>query len=95
MKSHDCHVFMQRLIPLAFHDMLPKPVWGALAELSLFFREICATKIRTSTMENAELSIIETVCKLKRTFPPAFFDVMEHLIVHLPYEAKVGGPVQY
>jgi len=22
MKSHDCHVFMQRLIPLAFRDML-------------------------------------------------------------------------
>ncbi|RDX99680.1 hypothetical protein CR513_17246, partial [Mucuna pruriens] len=26
MKSHKCHVFMQRLIPLAFRDMLPKPI---------------------------------------------------------------------
>ncbi|CAN0918288.1 hypothetical protein LINGRAHAP2_LOCUS30783 [Linum grandiflorum] len=28
-------------------------------------------------------------------FPPAFFDVMVHLAVHLPQEAKIGGPVQY
>jgi hypothetical protein len=26
MKSHDCHVFMQTLIPLAFHDLLPKGI---------------------------------------------------------------------
>ena len=25
-KSHDCHVFMQRLIPLAFRDMLSRPI---------------------------------------------------------------------
>ncbi|XP_020229215.1 uncharacterized protein LOC109810217 [Cajanus cajan] len=95
MKSHDCHVFMQRLIPLAFRDMLPKPIWGVLTELSLFFKEICAHEIRTSVMDNVKVSIIETICKLEKIFPPAFFDSMEHLIVHLPYEAKVGGPVQY
>jgi len=95
MKSHDCHVFMERLIPLAFRDMLPKPIWRALTELSLFFKEICANELRVSDMENAELAIIEIVCKLEKIFPPSFFDVMEHLLVHLPYEAKVGGPVQY
>jgi hypothetical protein len=28
MKSHDCHVFMQTLIPLAFRDLLPKRDMG-------------------------------------------------------------------
>jgi len=37
MKSHDCHVFMQTLIPLAFHDLLPKGIWDALTEISHFF----------------------------------------------------------
>ena len=23
MKSHDCHVFMQRLLPIAFRELLP------------------------------------------------------------------------
>lgn len=66
-----------------------------MTELSLFFEEICATELRAATMETAELAIIEIICKLEKIFPPAFFDVMEHLVVHLPYEAKVGGPVQY
>nr|GMD39268.1 uncharacterized protein LOC109190933 [Ipomoea batatas] len=43
-------------------------------------------------MEN---SIVLTLCKLERFFPPALFDCMEHLPVHLPYETRLGGPVQY
>ncbi|KAL3538399.1 hypothetical protein ACH5RR_001765 [Cinchona calisaya] len=39
--------------------------------------------------ENAPLIL----CKLERIFPPAFFDIMIHLIIHLPKEAKLGGPV--
>ncbi|XP_039130823.1 uncharacterized protein LOC120267164 isoform X1 [Dioscorea cayenensis subsp. rotundata] len=35
------------------------------------------------------------LCKLERIFPSAFFDSMEHLPIHLPYEAKIPGPVQY
>lgn len=35
------------------------------------------------------------LCNLEKIFPPAFFDVMEHLPVHLPDEAALGGPVQY
>jgi hypothetical protein len=27
MKNHDCHMFMQTLIPLAYCDLLPKKTW--------------------------------------------------------------------
>ncbi|KAL0446038.1 UNVERIFIED_CONTAM: hypothetical protein Slati_1731700 [Sesamum latifolium] len=32
MRSHDCHVFIQKLIPIAFREMLPEHVWSALTE---------------------------------------------------------------
>ena len=32
LKSHDCHVFMQRLLPIAF-SALPQNVWKPLTEL--------------------------------------------------------------
>ncbi|KAL0288560.1 UNVERIFIED_CONTAM: hypothetical protein Scaly_2726700 [Sesamum calycinum] len=32
MKSHDCHVFMQKAILVAFCEMLPQYVWSALTE---------------------------------------------------------------
>ncbi|XP_057986691.1 uncharacterized protein LOC131171237 [Hevea brasiliensis] len=95
MKSHDCHVFMQRLLPIAFRELLPKNVWQALTELSNFFRELTSTTLREEAMLqlNEEIPII--LCKLERIFPPSFFDSMEHLPVHLAYEAWIAGPVQY
>ena len=34
------------------------------------------------------------LCRLEKIFPPSFFNPMQHLILHLPYEARMGGPVQ-
>jgi hypothetical protein len=95
MKSHDCHLFMQTLIPLLYHDLLSKEISDALTEISHFFRDICFIKLQTEHIERLETNIIETICKLEMIFPPSFFDLMEHLPIHLPYEAKVGGLVQY
>ena len=43
-------------------------------------------------MENAEDQVIQILCKLELIFPPAFFDIMIHLILHLPKETILGGP---
>ncbi|XP_073133531.1 uncharacterized protein [Henckelia pumila] len=95
MKSHDCHIFMQRLIPIAFRELLPNNVWQALIELSLLFKDVAARKIKGSDMVRLENDIPVIRCKLEKIFPPSFFDSMEHLPVHLPYEARTAGPVQY
>ena len=57
MKSHDCHVFMQRLIPIAFREMLPSVVWQALTELSLFFKKLTSTVLKTEAMLRLESEI--------------------------------------
>ncbi|XP_021723286.1 uncharacterized protein LOC110690720 [Chenopodium quinoa] len=95
MKSHDCHVFMERLLPVALKELLPEHVWKPITEISQFFRDLCSSTIKVSDMERLEHNIAEILCKLEVIFPPAFFDSMEHLPLHLPYEAKMGGPVQY
>ena len=46
-------------------------------------------------MEKLEGEILVIICKLEGIFPPSFFDIMEHLPVHLAHEAKLAGPVQY
>ena len=95
MKSHDCHIFMQRLIPIAFRELLPANVWQALTELSIFFKDLTAIVITKDDMKRLEEDIPIVLCKLERIFPPSFFDSMEHLPIHLAYEARVAGPVQY
>jgi hypothetical protein len=38
LKSHDYHIFMERLLPVAFCGFLPENIWRCLAELSFFYR---------------------------------------------------------
>ncbi|XP_057990748.1 uncharacterized protein LOC110633890 [Hevea brasiliensis] len=82
----------QRLLPIAFCELLPNTVWQALTELSFFFKHLTSTNIKVQDMEPLELEIPIIICKLERIFPPAFFDSMEHPPIHLPYEAKIVGP---
>jgi hypothetical protein len=95
LKSHDYHIMMERLLPIMFRGYLKISIWKALAELSYFYRQLCAKEINKDVMEKLETEIPVLVCKLEKIFPPGFFNPMQHLLVHIPYEAKVGGPVQY
>jgi hypothetical protein len=52
-------------------------------------------KIKKDTMEKLEKGIPVLICKLEKIFPPGWFNLMQHLLVHIPYEVKVGSPVQY
>jgi hypothetical protein len=67
----------------------------ALAELSHFYRQLCAKEIKKDMMDKLEDEIPMLLCKLKKIFPPEWFNLIQHLLVHLPYEAKIGGPQQY
>ncbi|CAN6541822.1 unnamed protein product [Malus baccata var. baccata] len=83
-----------RLLPVGIHPFLDTEVCNALIELSLFFlQNICARTLRVSDLERMEKEIVITLCKLEMIFPPAFFDIMVHLVIHLPREANLGGPV--
>ena len=42
MKSHDYHMFMKCLLPIAFIALL-ESIWKLLTELSIFFRDLCST----------------------------------------------------
>jgi hypothetical protein len=45
--------------------------------------------------EKLEEEIPVLICKLEKVFPPGWFNPMQYLLVHFPYEAKLGGPQQY
>lgn len=94
-KSHDSHVFIQRLLPIILRGMLPKQIWEPITELCTFFRVICSKVLHIEDLQKWQKSIVITICKLEKIFPPGFFDSMEHLVVHLANEAILGGPVQF
>ena len=54
---------------------------------------ICSRALRISDLEKAKDDIILILSKLETIFPPVFFDIMVHLVVHFPEEAIRGGLV--
>lgn len=72
-----------------------KSISNPLTEISHFFKDVCSATLRVDGLTKMEENIPIILCKMERVFPPGFFDSMEHLPVHLAYEARLGGPVQY
>jgi hypothetical protein len=86
---------MERLLPIALREFLLQNVWNALTELSLFYRDLCSPKLSVPHLKKLKSEIPVLICKLEKIFPPGFFDVIEHLVLHFPCEARVCGPTQY
>jgi hypothetical protein len=91
MKSHDFHIWIERILPAMVRGYVPEHVWLALSELSYFFRQLCAKELSRTVVAYLERLAPVLLCKLEKIFPPGFFNPMQHLILHLPYEARMGA----
>ena len=92
LKSHDSHILIQHLMPVALRGILPKKVRATLIKLCLFFKTICSKVIDPGKLPELQKDAIVMVCELEMYFPPSFFDIMVHLIVHLVKEIQLCGP---
>ena len=79
LKSHDCHVFMECLLPIAFRELYDHE----------YFKELCLSTLRVDDHLVMEKNIPTILCKLERISPHGFFHSMEHLLIHLAYKAWV------
>ncbi|XP_060210987.1 uncharacterized protein LOC132638006 [Lycium barbarum] len=95
LKTHDCHIIMEQLLPIAIRNVLPNQVVATLVEVSSFFRQLCSKTLSLSDLEKLQDRIVLTLCHLEILFPTSFFTVMVHLTVHLVDEVMKGGPVHY
>ncbi|XP_066354558.1 uncharacterized protein [Miscanthus floridulus] len=95
LKTHDCHILLQRILPTDLRGLVHKDIYEAVVELGKFFQELCSRKLKVDVVKHLKAEIPVILCKLEKIFPPAFFDVMVHLAVHLPDEALLRGPIQY
>lgn len=95
LKSHDCHMLMQQLLPLALCKSANSKVADVLIKICKYFNDICSKAVSVDRMEQLEKDIVLVLCKLETIFLPGFFTIMVHLIVHLAGETKIAGPVQY
>jgi len=63
--------------------------------MSNFFKDLCCNTLRMDDVMRMEQNMPLIICKLERSFPACFFDSMEHLVIYLPMDVKLGGLVRY
>ncbi|XP_016748050.1 uncharacterized protein [Gossypium hirsutum] len=95
LKSHDGHILMQDLLPICLRGVIEKKMLSVITNLSDFFKRLCAKSLDPQEVDQLQIQVVLTLCEMEKIFPPSFFTIMIHLIIHLPTEIKLGGPVQY
>ncbi|GJY87074.1 hypothetical protein Tco_0501702 [Tanacetum coccineum] len=57
LKSHDCHIMMQRLLPYGLQQYFPPDIAKPLIELCLFFKQICSQTLMVDDILKAQKAI--------------------------------------
>src|SRR6266508_5322100 len=78
MKSHDCHVMMTQMLPIAIRCTKPDYVKLAVTRLCHLFNTIAHKVIDPAELSALNIEIAETLCLLKMVFPLSLFDTMVH-----------------
>ena len=92
LKTHDFHVIMEHFLPIGIRSILPEKVRSSITKLCSFFKSICSKVINPAILPMLQKEIVITLCELEMFFPPSFFDIMVHLVVHLVKETQLCGP---
>ena len=86
---------MQQLLPIAIHGILLEKVRVAITCLCFVFNAISRKVIDFRQLDDLENQAAVVLGQLEMYFPPSFFDIMVHLIVHLVREIQLCGPIFY
>nr|GEX56837.1 hypothetical protein [Tanacetum cinerariifolium] len=94
LKSHDCHIMMQRLLSYGLQNYLPDKIAKPIIELCSLFKQICSATLMEDDILKAQIKVFDILCYFELIYPPALFDIMIHFVIHLPLEALEGGPIR-
>jgi hypothetical protein len=83
MKSHDCHIMMMQILPVAIRGIMEPHVRQTVNGLCHFFDVITQKSISVKKLGRLQEEIVTIRNELEMYFPPAFFDIMVHLLVHI------------
>ena len=93
IKSHDCHVMIMRMLPIAIRGVNPDYIKLIVTRLCHFFNIIAQKVIDPTKLATLQVEIAETLSMLEMVFPCSLFDMMVHLLGHIVGEIMILRPV--
>ncbi len=64
----------------------------AIMRLSRVFKHVCVKVWNLACIMSLLQDVAIILCMLEKEFPPSFFDIMIHLVLHVVDELDVCGP---
>ena len=89
LKSHEYQVLMQEILLACLRTSLHPRVQNVVIRMCTCFKRICAKEFTIAEMQELDAFVAETMALVEIWFPPAFFDIMTHLVVHLPRQLAI------
>nr|GEU58591.1 hypothetical protein [Tanacetum cinerariifolium] len=74
---------------------LPVDIAKPIIKLCSFFKQIYSQTLMEDDMLKAQSKVVDIRLNIELIYPPVFFDIMIHLVIHLPLEALEGGPIRF
>jgi hypothetical protein len=69
LKTHDCHILLQRNLSAAMRRFLDKDIYEAIKELGKFFRELCSKTLNKYVLNEMNKEIPIILVKLEKISP--------------------------
>jgi hypothetical protein len=91
-KAHDCHVMPLVFLPIAIRVIKPEFLKIAIHRMCYFFTKISQKMIGKKELSDLHEFVVETQNQLEMCLPPAFFDIMPHLMIHMVHQIEALGP---
>jgi hypothetical protein len=81
--SHDCHVMITIFLVIAIRAVKPVFLKMVITRMCYFFNVISQEVVDCVELARLQLFMSETQARLEMCFPLSFFDIMEHLMIHM------------
>jgi hypothetical protein len=93
LKSHNCHVLMTQLLPVALRGILSENERLAIVKLCAFLNEISQKAIGPNKLIKLQNDVVQYLVSFEMVFPPSFFNIMTHLLIYIVKEINILSSV--
>jgi hypothetical protein len=90
--THDCHSMLSLFLAIAIRAVNHPYLKMVITLMCHFFNAISKKVIDVVELDEIRKKMRVTMCQLEMCFPPSFFDMMEHYMIHLADQIFVLGP---
>jgi hypothetical protein len=66
LKTHDCHILLQRVLPACLRGLVDKEIYTSIAELGNLFQQLCCETLKLDVLQKMKTAISIIMCKLEK-----------------------------